>query len=46
MQGSTLTDYVLIGEQMIVIIPVIIVLIVLSATGFKFTGVEVESEVL
>jgi hypothetical protein len=45
MQGSTLTDGVLIAEQMIVIIPVIVALIVMSATGLKFVGLEVPSEV-
>ena len=45
MQGNTLTDGVLIAEQLIVIIPVIVVLIVLSATGLKFIGLEVQSEV-
>ncbi len=45
MQGSTLTDGVLIAEQMIIVIPVVIALIVMSATGFKFVGLEVPSEV-
>ena len=44
-QGSSLTDGVLVAEQLVVIIPVIIALIVMSATGLKFRGVEVQSEV-
>ena len=45
MQGSTLTDRVLIVEQVVIIIPVVVPLIILSATGFQFTDVEVQSEV-
>ena len=45
MQGSSLTDGVLVAEQLVVIIPVIIALIVMSAAGLKFRGVEVQSEV-
>ena len=44
MQGSSLTDGVLVAEQLIIIIPVIITLIVISATstGLKFRGVHVD----
>ena len=45
MQGSTLTDRVLVAEQLVVIIPVLVALIIMSATGLKFTGLEVQSEV-
>ena len=45
MQGSTLTDSVLIVKQVVMILPVVVVLIVLSATGFHFTDVEVQRKV-
>ena len=45
MQGSSLTDGVLVAEQLVVIIPVIVALIVVSATGLKFRGVH-EDELL
>ena len=41
-QGSSLTDGVLVAEQLIIIIPVIVALIVMSATGLKFRGVYVD----
>lgn len=45
MQGNSLMDGVLVAEQLVVIIPIIVALIVMSANGLQFKSVEVLSEV-
>lgn len=45
MQGNSLMDGVLVAEQLVVIIPIIVALIVMSANGLQFRSVEVLSEV-